>query len=35
MVPQPGCVLVERSPGMREVGGSIPAPVASQETLKI
>ncbi len=31
--PRPGSVVVERSPGMREVGGSIPGRV-KQKTLK-
>ncbi len=31
--PRPGTVVVERSPGMREVGGSIPGRV-KQKTLK-
>ncbi len=31
--PRPGSVVVERSPGMREVGGSIPGHV-KQKTLK-
>ncbi len=31
--PQPGSVVVEHSPGMREVGGSIPGHV-KQKTLK-
>ncbi len=31
--PRPGSVVVERSPGMREVGGSIPGR-AKQKTLK-
>ena len=33
MSPRPGSVVVERSPGMREVGGSIPSRV-KQKTLK-
>ncbi len=33
MAPRPGSVVVERSPGMREVGGSIPGRV-KQKTLK-
>ncbi len=32
-LPRPGSVVVERSPGMREVGGSIPGRV-KQKTLK-
>ncbi len=32
-VPPPGSVVVERSPGMREVGGSIPGRV-KQNTLQ-
>ncbi len=32
--PWPGSVVVERSPGMREIGGSIPGHV-KQKTLKI
>ncbi len=33
MPPRPGSVVVESSPGMREVGGSIPGRV-KQKTLK-
>ncbi len=33
MKPRPGSVVVERSPGMREVGGLIPGRV-KQKTLK-
>ncbi len=33
IIPRPGSVVVERSPGMREVGGSIPGCV-KQKTLK-
>ncbi len=33
VLPRPGSVVVERSPGMREVGGSIPDRV-KQKTLK-
>ncbi len=33
IIPRPGSVVVERSPGMREVGGSIPGRV-KQKTLK-
>ncbi len=33
MTPRPGSVVVERSPGIREVGGSIPGRV-KQKTLK-
>ncbi len=33
-LPRPGSVVVERSPGMREVGGSIPGRV-KEKTLKV
>ncbi len=33
LAPRPGSVVVERSPGMQEVGGSIPGRV-KQKTLK-
>ncbi len=33
LLPRPGSVVVERSPGMRDVGGSIPSRV-KQKTLK-